>query len=71
MGHLSNKDCSYYLKTFIGSNTSKIILIHLSEENNTEELAYNELNKVLEEINRNDINVIISKQKERTELIKL
>ena len=70
-GHLSNKDCSYYLKTFIGSNTSKIILIHLSEENNTEELAYNELNNVLNEIDRNDIDVIISKQKERTDLIEL
>ena len=71
VGHLSNKDCSYYLKTFIGPNTNNIVLIHLSEENNTEELAYNELNKILEEINRNDINVIISKQKERTELIEL
>ena len=70
-GHLSNKDCSYYLKTFIGSNTSSIVLIHLSEENNTEELAYNTLIDVLNEINRNDIRVIISKQKERTELIEL
>ena len=70
-GHLSNKDCSYYLKTFIGSKTNNIILIHLSEENNTEELALTELKKVLNEINRNDINVIISKQKERTELIEL
>ena len=70
-GHLSNKDCSYYLKTFIGSNTSNIVLIHLSEENNTEELAYNTLIDVLNEIDRNDIRVIISKQKERTELIEL
>ncbi len=70
-GHLSNKDCSYYLKTFIGENTNNIILIHLSEENNTEELAYNELKKVLEELNRNDIRIIISRQKERTELIEL
>ena len=70
-GHLSNKDCSYYLKTFVGPNTKNIILIHLSEENNTEELAYNELDKVLETINRKDINIIISKQKERTDLIEL
>lgn len=70
-GHLSNKDCCYYLKTFIGPNTTDIVLIHLSEENNTEELAYNEIKNTLNEINRNDINVIISKQKERTDLIKL
>jgi len=70
-GHLSNKDCSYYLKTFIGSLTTDIILIHLSEENNSEELAYGELKKVLNEIGRNDINIIISKQKERTDLIEI
>ena len=68
-GHLSNKDCSYYLKTFIGSNTHDIVLIHLSEENNTEELAYNELEKTLNEIERQDIKVTISKQKERTDFI--
>ena len=70
-GHLSNKDCSYYLKTFIGNLTTNIILIHLSEENNSEELAYNELKKVLTEIKRTDINIIISKQKERTDLIEI
>ena len=70
-GHLSNKDCSYYLKTFIGNSTTNIILIHLSEENNSEELAYNELKKVLIEIKRTDINIIISKQKERTDLIEI
>ena len=70
-GHLSNKDCSYYLKTFIGPNTNNVILIHLSEENNTYELARDELKHVLNEINREDVEVIISKQKERTELIEL
>lgn len=70
-GHLSNKDCSYYLKTFIGDKTKHIILIHLSEENNTEELALIELNNVLSLINRKDINVLISKQKERTEYIEI
>ena len=70
-GHLSNKDCSYYLKTFIGNNTHDIVLIHLSEENNTEELAYNELSTVLDEINRKDILITISKQKERTSFIEV
>lgn len=70
-GHLSNKDCSYYLKTFIGEKTKNIILIHLSEENNTEELAQSELEKILKKIDREDINVIISKQKERTEVIEV
>ena len=38
-GHLSNKDASIYLAKLVGSETKKIILTHLSHENNTEELA--------------------------------
>lgn len=38
-GHLSNKTTAKYLKKIIGTNTKNIILAHLSETNNTEELA--------------------------------
>ena len=38
-GHLSNKTTSKYLKKIVGENTKNIILAHLSETNNTEELA--------------------------------
>ncbi len=70
-GHLSNKDCCGYLKTFIGESTHNIILIHLSEEVNTEELAKNTLVKTLDDLGRDNINIIISKQRERTELIEV
>lgn len=66
-GHLSNKDCAYYLKKFVGNNTTNIILAHLSEENNTEKLAYN---TVSTKVNKN-INIIIANQKKRTELIEI
>lgn len=68
-GHLSNYDSAKYLSKFIGNNTKKIILAHLSEENNTETLAMNELVTRLskEKIVFNDI--IIAKQNEKTELI--
>ena len=46
-GHLSNYDSAKYLSSFIGNNTKCIILAHLSEDNNTEELAYNHLLKDL------------------------
>lgn len=46
-GHLSNEDCAKYLNMFIGNNTKKIILIHISEHDNTYEKAY--------EVNRNNI----------------
>ena len=70
-GHISNYDSAKYLSQFIGNNTKKIILAHLSEENNTEELAYNTLKERLEKekISFNDI--IIAKQNKETELIKL
>lgn len=38
-GHLSNEMTGNYLHELIGSNTKKIILAHLSETNNKEELA--------------------------------
>ena len=70
-GHLSNYDSAKYLSQFIGDKTKKIILAHLSEENNTEKLAldtlYDRLNK--EKINFN--NIIIAKQSKKTELIKI
>ena len=65
-GHLSNEMCSKYLKEYIGENTKKIILIHLSHENNTEEIA---LKTLQENIEFKD--VIISKQEESTELVEI
>ena len=38
-GHLSNEMTGKYLKDLIGENTKKIILAHLSETNNMEDLA--------------------------------
>ena len=68
-GHLSNKDSSYYLSKFVTDDTKKIVLIHLSEENNTPELALNSLLDALAGKNIPDIE--IAKQKERTELIEV
>ena len=65
-GHLSNEMCSKYLKEYIGENTKKIILIHLSHENNTEEIALKTLQENLE-----FKDVIISKQDESTELVEI
>lgn len=38
-GHISNKDCLYYLKNFTTKNTKNIVLAHISQDNNTPELA--------------------------------
>lgn len=66
-GHLSNKDASYYLKKFIGENTKHIILAHLSEHNNTDELAL----KTLKETIDNKLDIRIAHQEEQTELIEV
>ena len=66
-GHLSNYDCSRYLSSFIGAKTNTIILAHLSEENNTSELAYDTLIKRLDDNGQVVSNIVIAKQDEETE----
>ena len=70
-GHLSNKDSAYYLSNFIGDNTEKIILIHLSEENNRPEVALKTLLDTLEKKGVRVPNIEIAMQRESTELIEL
>ena len=66
-GHLSNKMSSEYLSEFIGDNTYAVVLAHLSEINNKEELALQEFNE--KENNRRVEKLIVARQKEPTELI--
>lgn len=70
-GHLSNKDASYYLSRFIGDNTKTIILAHLSDDNNTYDLAIKTLNEVLKNKNKKVDNILIAKQKKRTDWIEV
>lgn len=70
-GHLSNRDSSNYLAHFVGQDTKKIILAHLSEENNTESLALSTLYGIFEEHNIHFKEVIVSSQYEKTECISL
>ena len=44
-GHLSNKECAEILPYLIKNGARKIILYHLSGENNTKELAVKEAKK--------------------------
>jgi phosphoribosyl 1,2-cyclic phosphodiesterase len=68
-GHLSNELCSYYLSKLIGSNTKYIVLAHLSEENNTKELAYETLKNKIPKLKPEKI--IISSQKESTKVVEI
>lgn len=66
-GHLSNNQASDYLKKVIGDNTKTVVLAHLSEENNTKELAYETIKKVLDD----NITLIIAPQEEALETIEV
>jgi len=59
-GHLSNEMAGNYLNELIGENTKKIILAHLSETNNLEELALDTVNELIE----NRVEVIAARQEE-------
>ncbi len=67
-GHLSNTTTSKYLKKLVGSNTKYIILAHISETNNTEELAYECTKKELSDTN---IEILVAKQHEESPLIEV
>lgn len=70
-GHLSNMDASYYLSEWIGNDTKTIILAHLSDDNNTYEIALSTLNEVLSSKNKKVKNILIAKQKQRTDWIEV
>ncbi len=66
-GHLSNKDSSLYLSKLIGDKTKKIILAHLSKENNSEEEALKTIKEVFNEYDITFDNIECARQKEKTE----
>lgn len=69
-GHLSNHTTAGYLLESVGDNTKKIVLAHISEKNNTEELALNTTKELLE---KNGIykEIIVAKQYESLEEIEV
>lgn len=70
-GHLSNLDASYYLCKFIGSNTKHIVLAHLSEENNTPDLAISTLKECLKTHNIDFSNILTASQQEVSEIFEI
>lgn len=46
-GHLSNELCGVYLSKIVGDKTKKVILAHLSAENNSKSIALKTVNNLL------------------------
>lgn len=68
-GHLSNKDSAFYLSKLIGPNTKKIILMHLSNINNTEEKALEEIQETFKEYDIDFNDITCAKREEITEVL--
>ena len=65
-GHLSNHDAAYYMQHFVGKNTKWVVLAHLSEENNTKELAYKNMKDAI------DVkNIVVAEQYQEMDMIVL
>ena len=65
-GHLSNRYTGKYLSNAIGDKTKYIVLAHISENNNTKELALSQVIEELKETNFNTDNIIAAEQYETT-----
>ncbi len=65
VGHLSNDMTGKYLKEMIGDNTKKIILAHLSETNNLEDLAIKTVSDIIE----NQVEVSAARQDIEMEVV--
>ncbi len=50
IGHLSNNACADTLAALVNKGTTHVVLAHLSQDNNTPELAYNTATKTLLDI---------------------
>ena len=68
-GHLSNRYTGKYLNKTIGNKTKYIFLAHLSENNNTPELALEQVNE--ENKDKYNNRIIIAKQHEETEMVEV
>lgn len=68
-GHLSNAQATQVLSDLVGSNVKNVILAHLSEHNNTAELAFNNVVNMYADkglVEGRDISVYVAKQHDNT-----
>lgn len=70
-GHLSNRYTGKYLTKVIGDNTKYILLAHISENNNTYELALEQVKEEMQDSNFDFNNIIVAYQNEETEMIEV
>ena len=70
-GHLSNRYTGKYLTKVIGDNTKYILLAHISENNNTYELALEQVKEEMQDSSFDFNNIIVAYQNEETKMIEV
>ena len=70
-GHLSNISAGVYLSKFIGKDTKKVILIHLSETNNNPEIALKTVKETFKEYDVSFNKISCASQNEISEVINI
>ena len=63
-GHLSNEEASEMLRLMTGPELHTLVLAHLSETNNTPELAHAAAQRTLTELGRSDVRILVATQHE-------
>lgn len=71
LGHLSNNFTGIYLSKLISDKTKNIILLHLSEKNNTEDLAIKTVTEIVGNDKLKNIKLSCAKQDEVSEVIEI
>ena len=67
-GHLSNKQAVKVIENVVHSGLKNLVLAHLSETNNTPEIAKSQMEKFLKRINHK-LNLVVASQYEPTKLL--
>jgi len=70
-GHLSNNAAGFYLSKLIGDNTKKVLLMHLSDTNNDQEIALSTVNGILKDYNVLFDDILCAEQDRISEVIEL
>lgn len=70
-GHLSNQAAGFYLAKLIGDNTKKVYLMHLSEVNNSSDIALKTVKDTLSEYKINFKDIKCAEQDNISEVIEL
>ncbi len=71
LGHLSNYEAAWLLEQVVGDNCQNVLLGHLSEQNNTPELAVESARKALARGGRDSIEVRVAERRRPSPAVEL